>query len=185
MIGERGMTSDDQPNSIALTESVQTECVLSEPRWADASLGRGGAEALAARCYANVAAACDDLKGVVALNFCSDADIQALNRDYRDKDKPTNVLSFPAAPMPQIPGEEIDVFHGDLALAYETCVGEADERGLALGDHVAHLIVHGMLHLLGYDHIEEDGATEMERLETHVLAQMNIGDPYAPESAAS
>ena len=117
-------------------------------------------------------------KTVTAL-LTSDEAVQALNRDFREKDKPTNVLSFPAEPMPGLP-EEMQPL-GDLALARETCLREAADKGISAKDHVAHLIVHGLLHLLGYDHLSEGEAEEMETLERRILERLGISDPYAEQ----
>lgn len=118
----------------------------------------------------------------VSLLFADDAEVRELNREWRGKDKPTNVLSFPMlereellALSPEGPPELL----GDLALALETCTREAAEKGISLEHHVAHLIVHGLLHLAGYDHeISAEDARTMELLEIKALAQMGIADPY-------
>jgi probable rRNA maturation factor len=116
------------------------------------------------------------------LLFTSDAEVHALNRDWRQRDKPTNVLSFPMLERSEILalGEEgPPVLLGDVALAYETCTREAAERGISLADHAAHLIVHGLLHLAGYDHeVSAAEAEAMEALETKTLAILGVGDPY-------
>ena len=104
-----------------------------------------------------------------------DARIRELNRTWRGKDKPTNVLSFPA---PEQPGAEGPRHLGDIALACETLVRESEEESKALADHFAHLIVHGILHLLGYDHENEAEADAMEALEVKALATLGIADPY-------
>jgi probable rRNA maturation factor len=107
----------------------------------------------------------------------SDALVQRLNLTYRGKDAPTNVLSFPfRAP----PGEHAEgaSYLGDVILAAETVRREADERGIAVVHHLQHLVVHGLLHLMGYDHESEPDAQRMERLETEVLAALGIADPY-------
>lgn len=101
---------------------------------------------------------------------------QALNRDYRDRDKPTNVLSFPFESPPGI----VLPLLGDLVLCHPVVVREAHEQAKHLTDHYAHLVIHGMLHLLGHDHLEEDEAEVMEALEREVLADFSIADPYAP-----
>lgn len=112
----------------------------------------------------------------------SDAQVQALNRQWRGRDRPTNVLSFP-----MLEGEALralepagsPVLLGDIALAHETCAKEARAKGVALEDHAAHLIVHGLLHLAGHDHVDSDEQAEaMERLEIAALAKMDISDPY-------
>lgn len=112
----------------------------------------------------------------VSLLFTDDATIRQLNAQYRGQDKPTNVLSFPAAPL--VPGRFGPPL-GDIVLARETILAEAAGQRLAPDDHVTHLIVHGFLHLLGYDHETEAEAVAMERLETAILAKLDIADPYA------
>jgi probable rRNA maturation factor len=104
-----------------------------------------------------------------------DEAVRELNRAWRGKDRPTNVLSFPAPEGPDIPGPR---HLGDLALAFETLEREAREEGKALADHAAHLIVHGTLHLLGYDHETAGEAEIMEALEVKALATLGIADPY-------
>lgn len=111
----------------------------------------------------------------ISLLFADDAGIRTLNADWRQQDKPTNVLSFPAFYPPGVPGP---ILLGDIALAYETCAREAEAEHKKLADHVTHLVVHGTLHLLGYDHIEEKEAEEMEKLEIEALASLDIADPY-------
>lgn len=110
----------------------------------------------------------------------SDAHVQRLNAGYRGQDKPTNVLSFPA---PDSPVPQAVRFLGDVVLARETVAREAGERGIPMVDHVRHLAVHGLLHLLGYDHDSEDDAVRMERLETDILAGLGIADPYGDRDA--
>jgi len=120
-----------------------------------------------------------------SLLFTSDEDIRVLNAEWRGKDKPTNVLSFPMLERsdlvdlaPHGPPEML----GDIALAYETCAREAGDKGLPVEQHAAHLIVHGLLHLAGYDHETSDDAAEaMEALETKALAVMGLADPYGAE----
>ena len=107
-----------------------------------------------------------------------DASVRALNATYRGLDKPTNVLSFPSgvslAQLP--PGEPRPL--GDIVLALETVQREAGERNIALADHVRHLVVHGTLHLMGYDHETDTEAEVMEGLETEILAGLGVADPY-------
>lgn len=117
-----------------------------------------------------------------SLLFADDAEVHALNREWRGKDKPTNVLSFPMLERedlldlsPDGPPELL----GDIALALETCEREAAEKGLSLEQHAAHLIVHGLLHLAGHDHeISPQDARTMEQLEIKALASLGIADPY-------
>ena len=114
--------------------------------------------------------------------FTIDEEVHALNKEWRGKDKPTNVLSFPMLERDDLlalacegPPEML----GDLALAHETCAREAAEKGIALEDHAAHLIVHGLLHLAGHDHVDSDAQAEaMEALEIAALAKLGIADPY-------
>ncbi len=116
-----------------------------------------------------------DAEAAVALS--SDAKVQELNRTYRGKDKPTNVLSFPADLTHLPPGAPR--YLGDIALAAETIVREAAEQDKTARDHLQHLVVHGLLHLLGHDHESEGEALEMEALEVEILGQLGINDPYA------
>ena len=109
-----------------------------------------------------------------------DAQIRELNRTWRDKDKPTNVLSFPAPEQPGLSGPR---HLGDIALAYETLVRESEEESKELAHHFAHLIIHGVLHLLGYDHEVEAEADIMEGLEVKALATLGIADPYRDMAA--
>lgn len=113
----------------------------------------------------------------LSLVFTDDAAIKELNNDWRDKDKPTNVLSFPAFPIE--PGQTPGPMLGDIVIARETVVREADEEEKSFEHHLTHLIVHGFLHLLGYDHETNDEAEEMEQLERKILARLAIPDPYA------
>lgn len=112
----------------------------------------------------------------VAILLTNDAEMQALNLKWRGKGTPTNVLSFPS-------GEE-QRHLGDVVLAYETVEGEAKQQNIAIADLAAHLVVHGMLHLLGYDHEQQDEAVKMETLETEILATLGIADPYENGEAA-
>ncbi len=125
--------------------------------------------------------------------LADDAQLRRLNRDFRGRDKPTNVLSFPAEDDdPEAPSEADDTgprLLGDVALAFETIEREAAAQSKPLAEHLSHLAVHGVLHLLGYDHAAPREATRMERLEAAVLASLGIADPYVPagcpEEAAS
>jgi probable rRNA maturation factor len=119
---------------------------------------------------------------VVSILFTCDEEVHMLNREWRGRDKPTNVLSFPMLEREQLeslsPGGP-PVMLGDIALAFETCAREAAEKGVPLEHHAAHLIVHGLLHLAGHDHVTSDEQAEaMEALETAILAKLAIPDPY-------
>jgi probable rRNA maturation factor len=108
----------------------------------------------------------------VTLLLTDDEAIRDLNRRFRQQDRPTNVLSFPALQNPER-------FLGDIALAYGVCAREAQEQGKPLAHHLQHLVAHGVLHLLGYDHVSAAQADEMEGLERAVLSELGIPDPYA------
>ena len=113
--------------------------------------------------------------GEMSVVLTDDAAIQALNRDWRKIDKPTNVLSFPAA-TPKLPG--VPALLGDVIVAYETLAREARDENKPVLHHLAHLVVHGYLHLLGYDHQTDSEADAMEGLERKILARLEIADPY-------
>lgn len=117
----------------------------------------------------------------VTVALLGDADVRALNRQFRGQDKPTNVLSFPALALSGAgPAQATDAppALGDLALAYETIAAEARAEDIAVIDHVRHLVVHGTLHLLGFDHETDADADRMEALETSILAELGVADPY-------
>jgi probable rRNA maturation factor len=118
----------------------------------------------------------------VSIRFADNDEVQALNRDYRDKDKPTNVLSFPMLDKILLGSiantDDGEILLGDMILAYETCTVEAEEKAIPLPQHVTHLIIHGTLHLLGYDHIDETEGDAMEALEVKALASMGLPNPY-------
>lgn len=113
----------------------------------------------------------------VSLVFTNDAAIKEINAEWRGKDKPTNVLSFPAFPLE--PGGMPGPMLGDIVVARETVEREAVDLDKTFDDHLTHLLVHGFLHLFGYDHIETEEAEEMEALETSILAELGLSDPYA------
>ncbi len=118
----------------------------------------------------------------VSVKFTDDAEVQALNRDYRQKDKPTNVLSFPMVLADLLQtlsnSDDGEVLLGDIVLARGVCEREAIERGVTLSSHATHLIVHGALHLLGMDHIDDRDAEAMESLEQNIMASLGLHDPY-------
>jgi probable rRNA maturation factor len=113
-----------------------------------------------------------DARGRVTILLTDDDSVAALNERFRGKAGPTNVLSFPA---PDNPEDHL----GDIALAYGVCAREAAEQGKPLAHHLQHLVAHGVLHLLGYDHLTEAEAEEMEALERRILAGLGVPDPYA------
>ena len=115
-----------------------------------------------------------------SVRFDSDAEVQLLNATYRHKDKPTDVLSFPTADAERSePGEPHD-YLGDVILAHPYCANAAQTLDVPLPHHLCHLVVHGLLHLMGYDHLTEADALIMEQAETSILAKLNIPSPYAP-----
>lgn len=142
-------------------------------------------EALAARAAGALSVVAPELAKEclsTSMIFTSDAEVQVLNAEWRGKDKPTNVLSFPMLAredLLDLPDDGPPELLGDIALAYETCAREAMDKGIALADHASHLIIHGLLHLAGLDHeISEEDAREMEVLEIKALALIGIADPY-------
>jgi probable rRNA maturation factor len=113
----------------------------------------------------------------LSIVLTGDAEQRVLNRDWRGIDKSTNVLSFPQIE----PFGPVSGLIGDIILARETLAREADEQGVSFEDHFTHLVVHGFLHLLGYDHIKDDEALVMKGLETQILASLGVADPYAQD----
>ena len=121
------------------------------------------------------AAALSGTDGDVVVLLTDDAAVHDLNGRFRDRDQPTNVLSFPAADM-TIPGQAPHL--GDLVLAFGVCAAEAEAQGKRLADHLTHLTIHGVLHLLGRDHVDETEAEAMEAEERTLLASLGVADPY-------
>ncbi|WP_049645301.1 rRNA maturation RNase YbeY [Candidatus Rhodobacter oscarellae] len=153
---------------------MEIDVIIEAPEWREAgleALALWAAKALAE--HLGLGAGCE----AVVLG-CDDARITTLNGDFRDKAAPTNVLSWPSEdrdPNGSPPaGEEL----GDVAIAFQTCAREAADQGKPFSDHVTHLLVHGILHLLGYDHMCEKEAAEMERIEVEILAKLGVADPY-------
>ena len=179
--------ADDAPLLEAVVEDAGWRALAPDP------------EALAQRCHAAARARAPRLDGAVAVLFADDAALARLNAAFRGRQGPTNVLSFPAEapaqPAPQTEkasnenarfesaGFQNTRFLGDIALARETCVREAARAGAPFADHAMHLIVHGLLHLIGYDHQTDSEADEMETLEIGILADLGVDDPYARASA--
>lgn len=161
---------------------MELDVLTDDPRWGDITK-------LAQRVLAAVEARLG-IAGDVVLLATSDARIKGLNAEFRGKPQATNVLSWPAqdlppaAPgqIPPAPQPEPDgsLPLGDIALAFETCRSEAEAADIALNQHATHLILHGFLHLLGYDHQTDADAALMEGLETEILGQLGLPDPYGP-----
>lgn len=124
----------------------------------------------------------------ISVKFSDDTEVQALNASYRGKDKPTNVLSFPMVQPDLVDvldiGDDGEALLGDIILAAGVCHREAEEKGIAMARHATHLIVHGTLHLLGYDHIDDAEADAMEAIERVALETLGIADPYAIDDDA-
>lgn len=116
----------------------------------------------------------------ISVRLASDEQVRALNAEWRGKDKPTNVLSFPLVETDELdnPGEGPELMLGDIVLAKGVCEREAAEKAIPVATHATHLLVHGTLHLLGYDHLDDDQATDMEDREVRALARLGIDDPY-------
>jgi probable rRNA maturation factor len=119
----------------------------------------------------------------ISIRLTSDDEVHTLNRQYRQKDKPTNVLSFPMVQRDLLEtiaqnSDDGEVLLGDIVLAHGVCVVEAAERGISVEDHATHLVVHGVLHLLGYDHMDDDEADGMEQIERDTLNALGLHDPY-------
>lgn len=162
---------------------ARIEILTEDPRWTEAGL-----PALAEKACAATLLALDlTAPFEISVLACNDTRVAELNTEFRDKPTPTNVLSWPCVDrsamvpgmIPQLPGGLVtDLELGDIAIAFETCGREAAEQDKTFDDHVTHLLVHGALHLLGFDHIDEQDATLMEGLERRILASMGVNDPY-------
>ena len=151
------------------------DVIVEAPQWDNAS----GAEATVRRALSEAAIAigANFKDRVLAVLLTDDAAIRRLNAQWRGIDQPTNVLSFP--PAPNAGGQMAAVTSlGDIAIAYETTAREAETEAKPLDHHLAHLAVHGFLHLLGYDHDSDAGADTMEQLERVILARLGVADPY-------
>ena len=145
-------------------------------------VGRAAEAAIAESAFPQLARAERPVE--LSVRLTGDEEVRTLNGQWRGKDKATNVLSFPlaeAGELEQAAAEGPELLLGDIVLARGICAAEAADKGVALSDHAAHLIVHGTLHLLGYDHLDEDGAADMEAREVRALARLGIADPYEGE----
>ncbi len=154
---------------------VETILAVKAGGWPDeAELERLVEQALAATlAEAGIDTASESELGIT---FTDDATIAALNADWRGKPSPTNVLSFPVVQI--APGDQLPAALGDIVLAFETVKREAELDEKPFAHHVTHLVVHGFLHLLGHDHMDDDEAEAMEAMERRVLARLAIADPY-------
>jgi probable rRNA maturation factor len=145
------------------------------PSWRKLPRARTMARQTIAACVAETGLKTRD-GAEVSLLLAGDAEVRALNARWRGLDRPTNVLSFPSTPADRLPHSAT---LGDVALAFETLAREAETWGVPLADHFRHLVTHGFLHLIGYDHETDDEAERMEALETRILARLGVADPYA------
>ncbi|APZ51654.1 rRNA maturation RNase YbeY [Salipiger abyssi] len=158
-----------------------TDVILEDDRWLQAGL-ETLAETAARAALSHLGLDPDGFE--IAVLACDDARIAELNAEFREKPTPTNVLSWPSEERsPEEPpqgGEEgMPEELGDIAIAWETCQREAAEQGKPAADHITHLIVHAILHLLGYDHIRDADATVMETLEVGILGKLGVANPYS------
>ena len=160
---------------------MTVDCIIEDLRWSDIeTLAETATDATLERLGLEPSAF------EISLLACDDDRIAALNADFRGKPQPTNVLSWPSdergavteGEMPVMPSVGPDSELGDIAIAYDTCAREADEAGKPFAHHTLHLLVHGTLHLLGFDHIRDKDAALMEGLEVEILGKMGIPNPY-------
>ncbi|MFW2341912.1 rRNA maturation RNase YbeY [Brevundimonas sp.] len=151
------------------------ELQLEDPAWREAM---ADVEAVVARAAAAVLTdtAASDGEPLATVLLEDDDAVRALNARFRDRDAPTNVLSFPANAVPGTP--DADPYLGDIILAFGVCRREADEQGKPLAHHLSHLVIHGLLHLMGHDHQDDAEAEVMEARERTLLAGLGIEDPY-------
>ena len=187
------MSDDPDPCSRIDISRISVAVTMLDPDWpqavpaADEVARRAAAAALSVSGTAAEALAARDAE--ISLVLADDATLRRYNRDYRGIDKPTNVLAFATAELPggaELPGQaEGPLLLGDVLLARETLTCEAGEQGKRPADHLSHLVVHGVLHLLGQDHQNEVEAKVMERLEVAALGRLGVADPYAGISAGT
>lgn len=164
---------------MTLEIDVQAEDEWDSSQSWDALVRSAAEAAIAESAYPHLAEA--DRPVELSVRLSSDAEVRALNGEWRDKDKPTNVLSFPLA-KPQEFAQAIvagpELLLGDIVIARGVCVAEAADKGISVEHHATHLLVHGTLHLLGYDHLDDKSAEDMEAREVRALHRLGIADPY-------
>ncbi|QRZ14652.1 rRNA maturation RNase YbeY [Paracoccus methylovorus] len=168
------------PDSAEASEEALeiVDIVLEDDRWEDAGL-----PAMAERAAHAIGEWLELGAFQIVVMGCDDARIAGLNAEFRGKPKPTNVLSWPSTEFePRQPGTHPDPLEveelGDIAISYDTCQREAEAQGKPFADHAMHLLVHAMLHLAGYDHIDDEDAETMEDTERSILGKLGIPDPY-------
>lgn len=158
-------------------EGLTVALAVEEPAWE--RIGVGDLRRFCAETFAAAAAGAGlgaDLSTEASVTLADDAAVRGLNAEWRNKDRPTNILSFPMESI--APGQNPGPLLGDLVLAFETCERESRAEAKTMGDHFRHLLVHGFLHCLGYDHVDDEGAEAMERLEIAILARLGVANPY-------
>lgn len=191
---DRDRDMDSRNGPVTMPRELRVDVVADDPQWT--TLGSLDATAVIAEVTAALAAHVDlpAARTSATVALCSDAEVRALNNTWRGLDKPTNVLSFPSPELASRARHATsERFLGDVILAEETLAREAADFGIDSIDHFRHLIVHGLLHLLGYDHETDAEAAVMETLETRILRAIGVADPYigtepvtpAPLQAAS
>lgn len=171
------------PDDAEAEDHLLTETLIEDDRWQ--AVGLPALAESAARVTLAHLGLDPQVFGISVLG-CDDARIATLNADFRGKTQPTNVLSWPseergaegAGAPPDPPGPDGDPELGDIAIAYDTCRREAAQAGKTLADHATHLLVHGVLHLLGFDHIRDEDATLMQATEVAILGKLGLSDPY-------
>ena len=156
--------------------AAEVEILVSAPIWREASDAEDVVRRAIGACEATLGDRGESVE--VSVLLCDDLEIRRLNSQWRSKDSATNVLSFPA---PSGPSPQLHL--GDIAIAYETVAREAKDERKPFSAHLAHMAVHGYLHLSGYDHEDEDEAEEMEQLEREILAELGVSDPYDAPAA--
>jgi probable rRNA maturation factor len=162
------------PRKRGRKKQVEIDVIVRSARWRK----RPTAKTIVKRAVLAAAAAVSTPPTELAIVLSDDSAIQTLNRDWRGKNAPTNVLSFPAAAAGK--SRSVPPYIGDIVIAYQTVAREAVAEGKPFNHHLAHLAVHGFLHLLGYDHENDRDAQKMERLERKILKRLAVPDPYAP-----
>lgn len=169
------MTNDGSSQST----TIQIDVAVNYGEWSDPDKVAGWAESAAKQVFN--ALNLPQVESELSIVLTNDEHISKLNALWRSADKPTNVLSFPAFDIEK--GQPPGPMLGDIVLSHETIKRESELEHKTFKDHVTHLIVHGLLHLVGYDHESDHDANVMERLETDILGAMGISDPYAPTDA--
>ena len=176
-----------QPNT-RLNDTIAVD--VTADGWRTGIAGTASAQTIAmAAAVAALASAGPPNSVELGVRLTSDAEMRDLSREYRGRDTATNVLSFALAAENSSPDlglpqpADAPILLGDIVAAYETCASEAEDQAKSLADHLHHMVVHGVLHLLGYDHETEDEAAQMEALERDILARLGVPDPYARAAA--